>query len=369
MLYWLFYPSKAGWVAFHLFRYITFRAALASVIAFLICTILGPWFIARLRRKQFLDNVSEPDSDKLGDLRKTKKGTPTMGGLLIIGAVLFSTLMCADLKNIYILLGMFVTACLCCLGWLDDYIKLRNVESSDGMKPRSKLYFQILLGLMVGYVLYRYLEGIPNGRAIMFPFFKNLRFGFGGYILLFVPWVALVLAGTSNAVNLTDGLDGLAAGCTAIAAMAFGALSYVVGNVKFSSYLFIQYVPDCGELSIFCAAVTGAVLGFLWYNCHPAEVFMGDTGSLPLGGAIGFVAIACRQEFMLPLVGGIFVIELFSVILQVLWFKHSGKRIFLCAPLHHHFEFKGWSETKVVVRFWIVAAVLAVISLATLKVR
>jgi len=365
MLYYLFNPYGAGLVSFHLFRYITFRGALAAMLAFLFCTLLSPWFIARLRRNQLIDDVSEPDSEKLDELRKGKQGTPTMGGLLVIGSVVLSTLLCADLTNFYVIVALFVTISLTGLGFLDDYVKLHQ-GNSQGMSGWAKLSFQVLLGLLVGFILCRHLAGKDYATAIYFPFLKNLSLELG---FLFVFWVALVLAGTSNAVNLTDGLDGLAAGCVAIAAIAFAAISYVIGRVDFTTYLMLKYIPNAGELSIFCAAIGGAALGFLWFNCYPAAVFMGDTGSLPLGGAIGAVAVMLKQEMMLLLVGGIFVAEALSVLVQVLWYKHSGKRIFLCAPLHHHFQFKGWSEMKVVVRFWIVAALLALLALATFKVR
>jgi len=365
MLYYLFSPFEKGLLPFHLFRYITFRGALAAVIAFLICVIFGPRFIARLKAKQLIDDVSEPDSEKLDELRHGKEGTPTMGGLLIIGSVVLTTLICADLRNFYIILVLFTTIALCSLGFLDDFIKLHQ-GTSQGMSGKAKLFFQFVLGLMLGAIITKHVAGQANATAITFPFFKNLAIDLGPFFIL---WVALVLAATSNAVNLTDGLDGLAAGCVVMAALAFAALSYVVGRYDFSRYLQLHYIEQSGELTIFCAAVAGACLGFLWFNCYPAQIFMGDTGSLPLGGAIGTVAVILKQELMLLIVGGVFVAEALSVILQVLWFKRTGRRVFLCAPLHHHFQFKGWPEMKVVVRFWIAAALLAVLGLATLKVR
>jgi phospho-N-acetylmuramoyl-pentapeptide-transferase len=371
MLYHLLYPLKQYFFAFNLFRYRTFRAAFAAMTAFLIGVIIGPKIIRMLKRVNISEDVEKKDSQELVDLHKSKAGTPTMGGLLIVGSILLSTFLWARLDNQYIVLSFVAVGALFALGFVDDYIKLRHIKS-HGLRKKTKLAFEIGLGAVLAVYLYTYMtelyaDGSGSWTAVCIPFYA--RTDLMVPLAVFVISTVLVIVGTSNAVNLTDGLDGLAIGCTIMAALVFSIVAYVAGNVRFSEYLFIPYTPGTEELSVFCAAILGASLAFLWFNCFPAEVFMGDTGALPLGGAIGYVAVACRQELLLFFVGGIFVAEAVSVIIQILYFKRTGKRFFRMAPLHHHFELKGLSETKITVRFCIVAAVLAVLSVAMLKVR
>lgn len=363
MFYHLLYPLKDLFFGFNVFKYITFRAAGAAITSFFICVLLGPIIIRKLREFKIGQVVRAADDAKgIYEMHKNKSGTPTMGGLLIVASIILSTLLWADLTNKYVLVTIFSTAWLCAIGFVDDYIKLTKRESR-GLTAKSKFIGQILLGLLIG--LYIYFD--PQiGKNLDIPFFKHLIVNLGIFYVLFC---VVVIVGSSNAVNLTDGLDGLAIGCTMMVALTYTALSYITGNFKISDYLNIIYIPGAGELAVFCATILGASLGFLWFNSHPAEVFMGDTGSLALGGAIGVVAIFIKKELLLLLVGGIFVAEALSVILQVASFKLLKKRIFLMAPLHHHFQMKGWPENKVVVRFWIVAVILVLLSLLTLKLR
>ncbi len=362
MLYHLLYPLKDLFFGFNVFKYITFRAAAAAITSFLICIILGPVIIRKLKQLKIGQVVRGEEAKGIYEFHKNKAGTPTMGGLLIVTAIILSTVLWADLTNKYVLLAILSTVWLCVVGFVDDYIKL-SLNRSKGLTARSKFIGQIILGLLLG--LYIYFD--PQiGENLDIPFLKNAFIDLGIFYIFFTM---LVIVGSSNAMNLTDGLDGLAIGCTIMVALAYTALSYITGNFKISDYLNIIYIPGTGELAVFCATILGAGLGFLWFNSNPAEVFMGDTGSLALGGALGIVAIFIKKELLLLLVGGIFVAEALSVILQVASFKIFKKRIFLCAPLHHHFQMKGWPENKVVVRFWIVAAILALLSLSTLKLR
>lgn len=362
MFYHLLYPLRDIFFGFNVFKYITFRAAGGAVTAFLLSVLLGPFIIRRLRQFKIEQIVRKEEAEGIYELHKNKEGTPTMGGLLIVLAIILSTVLWADLTNKYVLLAIFSTAWLCVVGFIDDYIKLSR-KRSKGLTALSKLMGQLFLGLLLG--LYIYLD--PQiGQRLDVPFFKNLIIDLG---FLYIFFTILVIVGSSNAMNLTDGLDGLAIGCTIMVALTFMGLSYVTGNFKISDYLNIIHIPGTGELTIFCATILGACLGFLWFNCHPANVFMGDTGSLALGGAIGVVSTFIKKELLLLLVGGIFVAEALSVILQVLSYKLFKKRIFLMAPLHHHFQMKGWSENKVVVRFWIIGAILVLLSLSTLKLR
>jgi phospho-N-acetylmuramoyl-pentapeptide-transferase len=362
------FDLKSG--AFNIFRYLTFRAAFAAITAFLICIIFGPAFIRALRRRKIGERTDKTDSQFLAELHKDKANTPTMGGVLIVFAAVVSSFIWSDPLNFFILVAELCLVYLGLVGYVDDSIKL-NDSSKKGLTIKMKFVAQILLAVVVALTLLRHYEAGKDsaGTLLQLPFVSSAKFQLILPTWLFVPFVALVIVGSSNAVNLTDGLDGLAPGCTVMAAAAFAFLSYVVGNAIFSKYLLVHYVPGAGELSVFCAAVGGATLGFLWFNCHPAEVFMGDTGSLPLGGAIGFVAVAIKQELLLVIIGGIFVVEAISVIMQVISFRTTGRRIFRIAPLHHHFQFSGWAENKVTVRFWIVAAILAAFGLATLKLR
>jgi len=335
---------------------------MAALTAFIVSLILGPLVINLIRRLQIGEKVIKDDSKKLDELHNKKRGTPTMGGLLILAAITFSVLLWADIFDRNIIIAMFVTLWLGATGFVDDYLK-QIKKKSKGLTAATKFSSQVILGLILGVVLFL---GPNNSTTVDVPFLKNVSWDLG---IFYVVFVILVIAGTSNAVNLTDGLDGLAIGCVIMAAIAFSVLSYVSGNLKFSEYLFIPYIKGGGELTVFCASILGASLGFLWFNAHPASIFMGDVGSLSLGGALGVVAILLKKELLLVIVGGIFVLEALSVILQVASFRLTGKRIFKIAPLHHHFEFSGWHENKVIVRFWIIASMLALLTIVTLKIR
>lgn len=361
MLYHLLYPLREYFFAFNVFRYITFRAAYAMVTALLICFIFGPRLIRWLKRVQ----IGQRIRDEVPARHHEKEGTPTMGGILIIAATVIPTFLWGNLTNPYIQLTMVVTVWTGLIGFLDDYLRVVR-KKEKGLVGRYKLVGQLLFGAVLGVFLYLHPLVHQGAAQSMVPFFKNVYIHWG---ILYIPLVILVIAGTSNAVNLTDGLDGLASGVSAFSFFAFASLAYVSGNKTFAGYLNIPYIPGCGELSVYCMSVVGASLGFLWFNTNPAQIFMGDTGSLALGGALGTVAVLLRKELLLIVIGGIFVAEAVSVILQVASFKLTGKRIFNMAPIHHHYELKGWAEQKVVVRFWIVAALLALLSISTLKLR
>jgi phospho-N-acetylmuramoyl-pentapeptide-transferase len=426
MLYYLHLLKNSDWgisKALNILRYISFRGAAAALTAFLISVIVGPWLIRRLRKDRIGENTGKSDSVELNNLHRTKSGTPTMGGVLMLVAVVAAAMLWARPDILYVPLILATMGALAILGYADDFIKLKNPRKK-GLSARSKLAVQLAVGFVVGVVLYAHfsctsnvvepesLSPVPTlapatetaqaaqgtagygraaarsikpsgeyepsmridyascvkspGTAVYFPFLKDVRVQLG---LLFVLFAMLVLTSTSNAVNLTDGLDGLAIGCLVMVSISFATVSYVVGRADFSAYLGIPYVPGAGEISVLCCAMVGASLGFMWFNCHPAQIFMGDVGALSFGGAIGLIALILKQEFLLFIVGGIFVLEALSVILQVASFRLTGKRVFKIAPLHHHFQFKGWHENKVTVRFWIVAAMLAVMSIATLKLR
>ena len=362
MLYYIFYPLRDLWFGFNVFKYITFRAAMASLTAFLISLIFGPMVIKWLKELNFGQNIRRDHVESLYDLHKHKQGTPTMGGVLIILAITISTLLWADVLNQYVILTLASFIWLGFLGFTDDYIKVIK-KRNLGLTPKNKLLGQVFLGLFIAIYIMVFTP-IPTSLSI--PFIKNLVLNLGIFYIFFV---ILVVVSATNAVNLTDGLDGLAIGCTIIAAITYAILSYISGNVKVTDYLNIFYLPGSGELSVFCAAMIGAGLGFLWFNSYPATVFMGDTGSLALGGGIGVVAIFIKKELLLFLVGGIFILEALSVVLQVAWFKTTKKRLFLMSPIHHHFQLLGWAESKVIIRFWIVAIVMALLSLATLKLQ
>jgi phospho-N-acetylmuramoyl-pentapeptide-transferase len=362
MLYHLLYRLRGVFVGFNVFRYITFRTAFAALTALLISFILGPWLIERMRRIKLGQYIREegPKSHQI------KAGTPTMGGLLINVAILVPTVLWADISNPYIWIILFVTAAYAAIGFIDDYQKLAKKQNL-GLTSRQKFGAQFVVALLAALAI-AYLPMLKNNysTAITFPFIKNVVLNLG---LLYIPFVMVVLVGCSNAVNLTDGLDGLAIGSVLVAAVTYTVLTYAAGHARIADYLRIAWVPQTGELAVFCGAMVGASLGFLWFNAHPAEIFMGDVGSLALGGAIGCLAVMIKQEILLVLVGGLFVIEALSVILQVASFKITGRRIFKMSPLHHHFELSGWKETKVVVRFWIIAVMFAMVALATLKLR
>ncbi len=362
MLYHLLYPLHRIISALNIFRYITFRAAMAALTAFLISLIFGPILIKKLKRLKIGENIRKEDSTRLHELHRDKQDTPTMGGILILAAILSSTLLWADIFNKHIIIVLFSTLWLGATGFIDDYLK-QIKKKSKGLTATAKLTSQIILGLILGSIL---LLDSQNSINLEFPFLKSTSFDLDG---LYIIFVILVIAGTSNAVNLTDGLDGLAIGIVVMVALAFSVLSYVTGNIKFSEYLFIPYIKGSGELTVFCSSILGAGLGFLWFNCYPASIFMGDVGSLALGGALGTVALLIKKELLLVVVGGIFVLEALSVILQVGSFRLTKKRIFKITPLHHHFQFLNWPENKVIVRFWIIASLLALLTIVTLKVR
>lgn len=365
MLYYILYPLREYFFVFNVFRYITFRAALASVTAFLITIIFAPPIIRKLQALNIGETVRNKECPDLYNLHKDKQGTPTMGGILILLGITLSTILWADVKNSFVLLALMVTGWLGGIGFLDDYKKLKSHPKSSkrGLTKRTKLFAQILAGFIIG--LFLYLN--PKTTTMLeMPFFKALAIDLG---IFYIPFVILVITAASNAVNLTDGLDGLAIGCVALTAVAYAGMSYVTGHIDFANYLGIYYLPEAGELTVFCAAILGAGLGFLWYNSYPASIFMGDTGALALGGAIGTVAVFVKKEMLLLLVGGIFVTEALSVLMQIISFRSTGKRIFKIAPLHHHFEMCGWAESKVTVRFWIIAIILVLLSFATLKLR
>jgi phospho-N-acetylmuramoyl-pentapeptide-transferase len=362
MFYHLLYPLRDLIFAFNIFRYITFRAAMAALTAFILSLIFGPPLIKKLKALKLQEKINKADSIKLDDLHRHKQNTPTMGGILILGTVIASTLLWADITNHCIWIVLFSTVWLGLTGFIDDYLKQIKKKAS-GLSPRVKLASQIILGLILGMILI--LDSQYNVK-LEIPFLKLVNLDLDGLYILFV---VLVIAGSSNAVNLTDGLDGLAIGIVVMVGIAFSVLCYISGNINLSNYLLVSYVKGAGELTIFCASIIGAGLGFLWFNCYPATIFMGDVGSLALGGAIGTVALLIKKEMLLIIVGGIFVLEALSVILQVSFFKLTKKRIFKIAPLHHHFQFLDWPENKVIVRFWIIAGLLALFALVTLKIR
>ncbi|MCL5288552.1 MAG: phospho-N-acetylmuramoyl-pentapeptide-transferase [Acidobacteria bacterium] len=377
MLYYLLYHVLQPYFSpLNVFRYITVRTAVASLTAMFLCLVLGPWMTRKLRAMQIGQYIREEGPES----HQAKAGTPTMGGILIVIAITVPTLLWANLTNAYVWIGLFATAVFAAIGFLDDYNKVVR-KRSLGLTGKTKLLLQILTAFGVGVVLLILrASGLYSSELIM-PFFKNVRpdlviqplldnpYLVPVAILPFLAFLVLVIVGSSNAVNLTDGLDGLAIGCVVIAGGAFTVLTYVTSHAQFADYLDIGHVPAVGELTIFCGSIVGASIGFLWYNAHPAEMFMGDVGSLSLGGALGTVAVMIKQEILLIFVGGVFVLEAISVILQVASFKLTGKRIFKMAPIHHHFELIGWSESKIIVRFWIVAIVFAMFALTTLKLR
>jgi len=378
LLYWLLYEKLFPFFhPFRIFRYLTFRTAFASLTALLIAMFIGPWVIQKLREFQIGQFVREDGPQS--HLKKT--GTPTMGGVLICISILLPTILWSDPANPLVWITVFSTAAFAAIGFADDYIKVVK-RRSLGLTARAKLFWQGMVGLVVAIALVVLEQFKLFSTKLNVPFVKSLRPDLMWHhwpatlphlaLLAFIPfvvWVMLWLSLSSNAVNLTDGLDGLAIGCTIIAAGALAVLTYVSGHVVFADYLELQRMPPVGELTIFCGSMVGASIGFLWYNAHPAEIFMGDVGSLALGGAIGTVAVIIRQELLLPFIGGIFLLEALSVILQVGSYKLRKKRIFKMAPLHHHFEQLGWEESKVIVRFWIGALVFALFALTTLKLR
>jgi phospho-N-acetylmuramoyl-pentapeptide-transferase len=359
MLYYLFYGVLAkDFSFFNVFRYITFRMFLAGFTSFLICLLFGPWFIKKMAKSQ----IGQVIRDDGPQSHLKKSGTPTMGGGLILFSIAAGTLLWSDLTNPYIWMLLFITVFYGFIGWIDDHLKISK-KSSKGIGGNNKMFLQIL-GATV-FVTFMMMFTDQN-FIIYFPFFKNLTLNLWYF---FIPFVILVLVGSSNAVNLTDGLDGLAIGPIIVTALTFIGLSYCAGHYKIAEYLQIPFIRGSGEMAIFCSAIVMSGLGFLWFNSYPAQVFMGDVGALSLGGALGAVAILTKNEILLVVIGGVFVLEAISVMVQVASFKLTGKRVFKMAPLHHHFELKGWAEPKVIVRFWIISIILAIAGLATLKLR
>ncbi|MFH1624242.1 MAG: phospho-N-acetylmuramoyl-pentapeptide-transferase [Pseudomonadota bacterium] len=358
MLFHLLYPLHTTYTFLNVFKYITFRTIYAALTALVISFILGPWLIKKLSSLQIGQQIRENGPAS----HQKKHGTPTMGGVLILFALTTSTLLWGNLANSYLWVTLLSTMGFSLIGLLDDYKKLVK-RNAVGLKARYKMGGQILIGLLIGLFLYFHSD---FNTFLSVPFFKGVNPDLG---MFFVPFVIFVVVGASNAVNLTDGLDGLAIGPVMIAGATYLLFSYFAGHVKFATYLQIPYTAGSGELTVFCGAIVGASMGFLWYNAYPAQIFMGDIGSLALGGALGTVAVITKQEILLAIVGGIFVIEALSVIFQVGSYKLRKKRIFRMAPIHHHFELKGWAEPKIIVRFWIIAIMLALLAISTLKLR
>lgn len=357
MFYYFLYPLVKYHTVFNVFQYITFRTIYAAVTALVLSFVLGPYLIDKLREL----NVGEVVREDGPPNHSIKKGTPTMGGAIILFIVIVTVLLWGNLSNVYVWLVTFVTLGMGVIGFIDDYSKVVQ-KKKGGMSGRTKITAQICVALAAGIFLYL----VKFDTVVSIPFFKSMTFDLGFFYIFFV---VLVIVGASNAVNLTDGLDGLAIGPMIISAATYMLLAYLAGHVKIADYLHILYVPNAGELAVFAGAMVGASLGFLWFNTYPAQVFMGDVGSLSLGGALGTLAVITKNEVLLLLVGGIFVVEALSVILQVASFKLTGKRVFAMAPIHHHYEIKGWTEPKIIVRFWIIAIMLALLAISTLKIR
>ncbi len=358
MLYHLLYPLHVSYSVFNVFRYITFRAPIAALTSLVISFLLGPWLIRNLTARQIGQTI-RPDGPQS---HLSKAGTPTMGGTLILFSFILATLLLADLTNWYVWLAIGVTIGFATIGFIDDYRKLVRGKA-QGLSGRAKLAGQFAIAFVAAALLY---VKPDFSTTLAFPFFKELHPNLGWW---YIPFAAVALVGMSNAVNLTDGLDGLAIGPVMTTAFTYGVFAYVTGNVKIAEYLQIPYVPGAGELAIFCGALLCAGLGFLWFNAYPAEMFMGDVGSLPLGAALALVALVSKQELIMLVVGGVFVVEALSVIFQVASFKLRRKRIFRMAPIHHHFELQGWPEPQIIVRFWIISIICAVFALSTLKLR
>ncbi len=359
MLYWLLYPLHKYFSFLNVFKYITFRTFGAAITGIVLSMLAGSWFIQMMRKKQMGQTIREDGPQS----HLSKKGTPTMGGGLVLFCIGVSTLLWADLSNRFIWIVLFVTFSTAIIGWFDDYKKVVQ-KNPKGLSGKKKIFWQSLIALCVGLAVYVDLDA--SSTLLRFPFFKEFSLQLGW---VYIPFTMLVIVGASNAVNLTDGLDGLAIGPIIITSVTYALLAYLAGHSKIAEYLQIPHIPGSGELAVFCGAIAAAGLGFLWYNAYPAQVFMGDIGSLPLGAAIGAVAILTKNEILLVLIGGIFVVEALSVIAQVISFKTTGKRVLKMAPLHHHFELKGWAEPKVIVRFWIISILFAIMALSTLKLR
>jgi phospho-N-acetylmuramoyl-pentapeptide-transferase len=358
MLYHIFYPLAADVKLFNIFKYLTFRSIYAMITALLVCFVIGPWIIRTLDGLQARQVIRTDGPES----HLQKQGTPTMGGVMILAAIIIPTLLWANLTSAYIWMALFITVGYGLIGFVDDYKKVVK-KDTKGLSPRQKMFWQVVLAGSVAVFLF-----LKPGfsEQLYFPFFKNFHPDLG---IWFIPFATLVIVGASNAVNLTDGLDGLAIGPVTINAATYMLFAYVAGHATLSAYLQIPRVVGAGELAVLCGAMVGAGLGFLWYNSYPAEIFMGDVGSLSLGGTLGIIAVLTKQELLLVIVGGVFVVEALSVIFQVGSYKYRGKRIFRMAPIHHHFELKGVAEPKIIVRFWIITIILALVAISTLKMR
>ena len=354
-------------LVFNLFGYVTFRAAAAAMTSFLLCLILMPWIIKCLKRARVTERVENSDSRRLTELHRHKEGTPTLGGVVLIGAVIVSGLLWADVANRYVIIALGSTLLLGLVGFVDDLMKLLRI-GKRGMSGRLKFALQVIIAVGASAALVAFSSPTFDATSLTVPLLKPEIFA-PRLGLVYVALAAFVMVGSSNAVNLTDGLDGLAAGCSTITALTYCAFAYLAGHSELASYLNIPFIRGAQELTILCASLCGATLGFLWFNANPAEIFMGDTGSLAIGGLLAVTACAVKQELLLALVGGVFVLEAGSVMLQVVSLRLFGRRIFSITPIHHHFQFKGWAENKIVVRFWIVGAIFALVGAATLKMR
>lgn len=369
MFYHIFVPLIKYFSALNIFTYITFRAGYSMVTALLISFLCGPFIIRFLKNWHIQERIRQNGPKS----HLAKEGTASMGGLIVLPGIIIPTLLWARLDNDYVLLALFATIWMGFVGFLDDYLKIKR-HLPKGLVAKYKLIGQILLGIIVGTYLFLHSHDSQYSTLTMLPFFKNYMLDYSNWFI-YVTMVTLVITGTSNAVNLTDGLDGLAIGLVGIASVTYAIICYVLGRAPTADYLGVFYIPQCSELTVFCLAATGASLGFLWFNFHPAKIFMGDTGSLALGGALGTVAVLSKTEILLVVIGGVFVIEVLSVIIQRYYYKMTkdkngvGKRVFGMAPLHHHFEMRGWPEEQVVVRFWIIGVLLALIALTTFKIR
>ncbi len=350
----------------NVFRYITFRMGLAALTAMVLTFIFGPWVIRKLRALKMGAEIRPKENFPLYEQHKAKQGTPTMGGVMFVGSVVVSSILWADITHPYVLIAILGIVLFGLIGFVDDYAKIHG-KQAQGLSAKQKFFAQALLAVGLGIYLMQFSDIKDLATKIYIPFVKGGFIDSPGWVWLI--FIVLVIVGTSNAVNLTDGLDGLAIGCTVIASLAFTVMTYVIGNKVFCDYLFLEYVRESSELAVFCSAMVGAGLGFLWWNANPAQVFMGDTGALSIGGTFGLIAVLIKKELYLVLIGGVFVMEALSVILQVGSFRLRKKRIFLCAPIHHHFQMKGWSEPNIVVRFWILAVIFALVGLVSLKIR
>lgn len=360
MIYHIFYPLAQYFPIFNVTKYITFRAGCAFITAFIFSLIFWNFALKRLKKLKLLENIDMYGHKDLTNLHAGKRGTPTMGGILIIAAVIFSTLLWARLDNIYIWLSLFVMASLGFVGFLDDFFK---TTKGKGLSRMRKLFYQIVIGVFLGIF---FVMSKKTSTALDVPFFKNIIIDLGPF---YVFWAAFIIIATSNAVNFTDGLDGLASGALIINFLLFAVLCYLTGHINFAKYLFIPHIEGTGELTVLCLALVGAVLVFLFFNAYPADIFMGDVGALALGGVVGVIALFVKKEFLLILSGGLFVVEALSVIIQLLSVKYRKKKVFLAAPIHHHFQILGWKEPKIIVRLWIFSAICAMLALMTLKLR